>query len=104
MHILDRYKLDNHKCQWYISDLTELMETREFQGFEAKLSRLGCRLEAYLQGVGSGRKHLMEVLLRVPIIFIMHQLILLSPTSDNVVIEIPLFIFRYIGMYFDCLN
>ena len=59
------------------------------------LSRFGDRLELYLRG--RRWKYPAEILLRVPLIFLMHHWCVLSPTSSYWFIEIFLFIFRYLG-------
>ena len=61
------------------------------------LSRFGDRLELYLRG--RRWKYPAEILLRVPLIFLMHHWCVLSPTSSYWFIEIFLFIFRYLGKH-----
>ena len=81
------------------SALNEGEEIGEFRGIDAPLSRIGGRVETYLQTAGDGRKYFTEVILRVPLIFVIHQWILLSPTSDYWIIDILMFIVKHCGEF-----
>ena len=71
--------------------------TKTIRSVDVHLSSFGDRLQLYLNGKGRKWKYPAEILLRVPLIFLIHYWCLLSPTSSYWFIEIFLFIFRYLG-------
>ena len=71
--------------------------TKGIRAFDTLLIGLGTKLESHLQRAGPRNKYMTELLLRIPLFFIIHQWSLLSPTSDYRIIELLLFVFRYIG-------
>ena len=75
--------------------------TKGIRAFDTLLIGLGTKLDSHMQRVGSRRKYMTELVLRIPQFFIIHQWSLLSPTSDYRIIELLLFVFRYIGKMFN---
>ena len=71
--------------------------TKGIRTFDTLLIELGTKLESHLQRAGPRRKYMTELVLRIPLFFIIHQWSLLSPTSDYRIIEFLLFVLRYIG-------
>ena len=77
--------------------LDESIITKGIKSVDPFLSGVGTRLESHLKTVGPQWKYLAELLLRVPLVFFIHQWALLSPTSSYWIIEIVLFVIRCIG-------
>ena len=71
--------------------------TKGIRALDTLLIGLGTKLDSHLQRVGHRRKYMTELVLRIPLFFIIHQWSLLSPTSDYRIIELLLFVFRYLG-------
>ena len=74
--------------------------TQGIRAFHSFLVGLDSKLESYQQRAGQRKKYWIELMMKIPLFFFMHQLLLLSPTSDYRLIELVLFVFRYIGKNF----
>ena len=74
--------------------------TKGIRALDTFLVRLGTKLDSYQQRAMPRKKYMTEVVVKIPLFFIIHQWLLLSPTSDYRLIELVLFIFRYIGKKF----
>ncbi|XP_053392276.1 RING finger protein 145-like [Mercenaria mercenaria] len=68
---------------------------RLFEHIEKQALRIGEKYDNYMDNTSPRKKYLCEILLRVPLIFIIHQWLLLSPYSNYWIIDIFLFIVRY---------
>ena len=64
---------------------------------------IGDKCDRYMDGTSGRTKYWCEVLLRVPLMFIIHQWLLLSPYSNYWMIDLVLFVVRYGGLYFTLL-
>ena len=89
------------KLRKYIGNVVEESRfTKGVRAFDSFFAGLGPRLESYQQRTGPRRKYTTELVLKIPLFFFLHQWSLLSPTSDYRLIELLLFVFRYIGKKF----
>ena len=87
-------------CKSFASVMEESKFTKGVRAVDALLMGLGTKLESYQQRAGPRKKYWSELVVKIPLFFIIHQWLLLSPTSDYRLIELVLFIFRYIGKKF----
>ncbi|XP_053402192.1 uncharacterized protein LOC123544898 [Mercenaria mercenaria] len=75
----------------YFQDHTQ----RVFEHIEKQALRVGAKCDKYMDNDSPRKKYLCEVLLRVPLFFIIHQWLLFSPYSYYWIIELFLFVVRY---------
>jgi hypothetical protein len=74
--------------------------TRRLYGYIEKMSLdIGDKCDNYMDDTSARRKYWCEVLLRLPLLFIIHQWLLLIPNSNYWIIDIVLFIVRYGGLF-----
>ena len=71
--------------------------TRVIRCVDPLLEGYGHRVDLALKKLDPRWQYLGEILLRVPMLLLMHQWCLLSPTSSYWFIEIFLFILKYLG-------
>ena len=71
--------------------------TKGIRALDEMLMGLGTKLETQLESAGSRWKYMTEIMLKIPLLLMLHQLLLLSPTSDYRLIELLMFIIRYTG-------
>ncbi|XP_060575294.1 E3 ubiquitin-protein ligase RNF139-like [Ruditapes philippinarum] len=70
--------------------------SRRLYGYIEKMSLdIGDKCDNYMDDTSARRKYWCEVLLRLPLLFIIHQWFLLIPNSNYWIIDIVLFIVRY---------
>ena len=81
-------------CLQYLQNHTR----RLYKCIEKKSLDIGYEYDRYTDGTSDRTKYWCEVLLRVPMMFIIHQWLLVSPYSDYWMIELVLFVVRYGGM------
>ena len=61
---------------------------------------IGDKCDRYMDGTSTRTKYWCEILLRVPLMFIIHQWMLVSPYSNYWMIDLVLFVVRYGCMYY----
>lgn len=76
----------------------ENVTRRLFEHIHTMCLDIGDKCDLYMYDTSERRKYWCEVLLRAPLIFIIHQWLLLSPYSNYWMIDVVLFVVRYGGL------